>query len=242
MTTALPPLPQALNLHEPVLVVGAGSHALQLVCWLREGGFELCNLYLLEKASNLISLWPSDQLPPNAVLKEPDDLDELPTLFTAVGLPPRPQALLGIGQANRADAHRLAVFEKLAPFVDWRYWCHPSAVVAATATLSQGCTVGAMAVVQPQAKVGPACLINTAAVIEHDVSLAAGVHVAPCATLLGGVHVGESALLGANSTVLPYLRVAAHTTLGAGAVLTQQALQPGGLWVGLPARSVLNSN
>jgi sugar O-acyltransferase (sialic acid O-acetyltransferase NeuD family) len=191
---------------------------------------------VLEKASNEVSLWPA-LLKPQALLSEPADLAQLPALLVEAGLPPQPQALLGIGQASHADKHRLAVFNKLAPYVAWRNWVHPSAVVAANACLGQGTTVGALAVVQPNVTVGQACLINTAAVLEHDVVLADGVHVAPRATVLGGVRVGEGSLVGASSTVLPYLTLATQTTLGAGAVLTQRITHSQQVWVGVPAKA-----
>ena len=225
----------ALDLNQPLLLVGAGGHSQQLTHWLLDAGLSLDNTWVLEKATNEVSLWPAS-LKPRGLITEPADLETLPKLFAQVGLPINPQALLGIGQANHADTHRLAVFNKLAPYVNWRNWLHPSAMVAPNAQLGQGSTVGALAVIQPNVTLGQACLINTTAVLEHDVVLGNGVHIAPRATLLGGVHVGESSLIGANSTVLPYLSVANLTTLGAGAILTQRITHSQQVWYGVPAK------
>jgi len=110
-----------------------------------------------------------------------------------------------------------------------------SAVVSAYTSIAHGAAVFPRAVVNSRAALGPHAVVNTAAVIEHDVTLARNVHVAPNATLCGGVSVGSHTLIGAGATVIPSVRVGRRCTVAAGAVVVRDV--PDGATVrGCPAR------
>jgi UDP-3-O-[3-hydroxymyristoyl] glucosamine N-acyltransferase len=49
---------------------------------------------------------------------------------------------------------------------------------------------------------GRGVIVNTNSTIEHDVELADWVHVAPGATISGGVTVGRFSMIGAGATVI----------------------------------------
>ena len=68
---------------------------------------------------------------------------------------------------------------------------HPSAVVSPRATIDEGTVVMQGAIVQSCAKVGKHCIVNTGASVDHDCELGDYVHIAPHATVLGGVKIGE---------------------------------------------------
>ena len=63
--------------------------------------------------------------------------------------------------------------------------------------------------------------LNYGATVMHDCVLEDFVTVAPCATLLGGVKVGELSYIGAGATILPYLNIGKGCVIGAGAVVTK---------------------
>ena len=46
-------------------------------------------------------------------------------------------------------------------------------------------------------------------------------HVAPGSVLCGGISVGNNTLIGANSTILPYLKIGSNCIIGAGTVVTK---------------------
>lgn len=146
------------------------------------------------------------------------------------------RAAVAIGGARGADRRRIgavlhALGLRLAPVI------HPTAAVATSATIAEGCHVLANAVVAARASLGEMGIVNNGAVVDHECRLAPGVHVAPGATLCGCVDVGEDAMVGAGATVLPRLRIGRGAVVGAGAVVTR-AVPDGAVVVGIPAATI----
>lgn len=98
---------------------------------------------------------------------------------------------------------------------------HDSAVVSTLAHIGENSHILAGAVIGPMVELGEACIVNTNASVDHECVLAAGVHVAPGATLCGCVRVGENTLIGAGSVVLPRIRIGSNVVVGAGSVVTR---------------------
>lgn len=103
---------------------------------------------------------------------------------------------------------------------------HPAAWVAPDVWLGPGAQVMAGAVLQPGCRIGPGSIVNTRAGLDHDGTLGADVHLAPGATLCGGVSVGDGAFIGAGATVIQGLRIGAGAVVPAGALLKRD-LAPG---------------
>jgi sugar O-acyltransferase (sialic acid O-acetyltransferase NeuD family) len=114
---------------------------------------------------------------------------------------------------------------------------HPSASVSPFATVAAGSFVAAHAVVGPAAVVGQGCIINHGAVVDHDCVVGDFSHIAPNATLGGGVQIGKRVLIGAGATILPKVLVGDDCIVGAGAV-ARGNLRSGGVYVGVPAMCI----
>ena len=172
---------------------------------------------------------------------DPDVEPPLPgvPVFQGVGHFAAPQgvvALVAIGGDRGRD--RLGIQEHLdrAGFAPITVR-HPTAYVAATATLGLGTQVLAGAIVGADARVGRACILNTRASADHECVLGDGVHLAPGAILAGNVHVGDFTMIAVGAVVLPRVRIGSHCVVGAGAVVTRDV--PDGCVVyGNPARFV----
>ena len=140
-------------------------------------------------------------------------------------------ALVGIG----SNAVRLALVEELRSA-----GLRVPSLVAATATVSHTAAIGAGSVVLEHAHVGPrssvgaGVILNTGAIVEHDCSLADGVHCAPRSVLAGGVAVGRLAFLGTGAAVAPMCRVGEGAVVGAGAAVVRD-VPAGATHVGVPA-------
>jgi sugar O-acyltransferase (sialic acid O-acetyltransferase NeuD family) len=142
--------------------------------------------------------------------------------------------LVAIGGARGRDRVRIQRELELAGIKTVTV-VHPTAFIAADASLAQGCQVLAKAVVGVQAVLGEACIINTAASVDHECVLGNGVHLAPGAVLCGCVRIGDHVLVGPNAVVLPRLTIGRDCVIGAGAVVTHDV--PDGVVVyGNPAR------
>ena len=112
---------------------------------------------------------------------------------------------------------------------------HPAATISPFAKIGEGAFLAAGCVVAPFARVGVSVIINHGAVVDHDCVVGDCTHVAPNASLGGGVKIGTGVLVGSGATVLPGITVGDGAIIGAGAVVTS-AVAPGELRVGVPQR------
>jgi sugar O-acyltransferase (sialic acid O-acetyltransferase NeuD family) len=112
---------------------------------------------------------------------------------------------------------------------------HPTAFVARSTALSDGCQVLASATVCSHAVLGEASIVNTASSVDHESVLGRGVHIAPGATLAGCVRVGDYSFIGAGAVVLPTVNIGSNVIVGAGAVVTRD-IADGKVAFGNPAK------
>lgn len=114
---------------------------------------------------------------------------------------------------------------------------HPSAIVSPSASIGNGTVIMPNAVVNAAASIGKNCIINTAAVVEHDCVVHDYVHMSPKASLAGGVTIKEGAHVGINATIIQSVCVGFWSTIGAGAVVTQD-IPDHCTAVGIPAKPI----
>ena len=114
---------------------------------------------------------------------------------------------------------------------------HPSAQLARGVSLGEGTAVMAGAVINSDSKIGSNVIINTRASVDHDCTVADGVHLAPGVTLCGTVRVGTLSFVGAGATVIPNLSVGCGVMVGAGSTVVSEV--PDAVTVvGCPARVI----
>jgi len=112
---------------------------------------------------------------------------------------------------------------------------HPSAQLGRGVLVGEGTVVMAGAVVNTDAVLGRNVIVNTRASVDHDCTIADGVHLAPGSTLCGTVDIGEQTFICAGAVVIPNLRVGRRVTVAAGSVVIGHL--PDELTVaGVPAR------
>lgn len=98
---------------------------------------------------------------------------------------------------------------------------HPTAVVSSTATIGEGCFIGAQVVIQNNVTISNVTLINTSAVIEHDNVIGESVHVAPRACTAGRVTIGNMSFIGIGAVVIPDVVIGELSFISAGSVITK---------------------
>lgn len=96
---------------------------------------------------------------------------------------------------------------------------HPSAIIAKDVRIGEGTFIAAGTVINPGAVVGSNVIINTRASIDHDCRIGDFVHLAPGATLSGGVEIGAKTHIGTGSAIIEYLKIGTETIIGAGSVV-----------------------
>lgn len=174
-----------------------------------------------------------------------DPLQCLGSLLPGVPLKDAAAAEALIGQPQAPFQVHVAIGYNAARAKEVAFWgldrlvsvIHPFASVSPFSVLEAGCFVAAGAVVAPGAQVGVAGIVNHGAVVDHDVRVGGFCHVAPNASLGGGVTLGQRVLIGAGAVVLPGLTVGDDVVVGAGAVVRESLLEPG-IYAGVPARKL----
>lgn len=111
----------------------------------------------------------------------------------------------------------------------------PHAMVSTSVRIAPGTLVVAGAIINADAQIGAHGIINTGASVDHDCVIEDGVHIAPHATLCGGVKIGRCALIGAGATLIPGVCFPAESTLGGGSTVIRPLEQPG-IYAGSPAQ------
>lgn len=141
--------------------------------------------------------------------------------------------ILGIGD----NAVRRGLYERLRARGELFYSVvHPSAVVGRDVTIGAGSFVAAGVVINTGTVIGRNCILNTACSVDHHNVVDDHAHVAPGVHTGGEVEIGEGALLGIGSTIVPQRRIGAWSIVAAGACVTQ-SVPPGVTVAGVPARA-----
>ena len=210
----------------PVILIGAGGHAKELLDALDLLGMEVIGLTDLDasRAGQQVSGVP--------IIGG----DEVPSLHKPGSI----QLVNAIGSIGSMSARR-AAYEKFSKqgftFADV---IHPAAMVSRRAILQAGVQIMAGSIVQADATIALNTIINAGAIVEHDCFVGAHVHLAPGVTLSGAVRIGEATHVGTGATIIQSIQVGKGCTIAAGAVVIGNV--PDGATVsGVPAKGAISS-
>ncbi|WP_456288557.1 acetyltransferase [Paenibacillus sp. AK002] len=113
-----------------------------------------------------------------------------------------------------------------------------SSYVSPNAHIGKGIVVVAGAVINPCSTIHDNVIINTLTGIDHDCVVGAHAHIAPGASLAGGVRVGEGAFIGMKASVVPEKTIGEWSIIGSGAVVVSD-IPSAVTVVGVPAKKIL---
>ena len=139
---------------------------------------------------------------------------------------------IGLNNA-RARIGKNAIQHNKKPFTI----LHNLATISKNASLQEGVFVAANSIIAPGVVIETGCVINHAAVVDHDCTIGEYSHIAPSATLGGGVNIGQQCLIGAGAVVLPGISIGDFSVIGAGSVVTKD-IPKNGKFAGNPARKI----
>ncbi len=114
---------------------------------------------------------------------------------------------------------------------------HPSAIIASTAIIGEGATIGAGVIINTDARIGNFALINTGVIIEHDSQVGDYANISPGACIGGRVTIEEEAFIGSGAIVLARTTVGKRSIVGMGAVVTR-SIPDNTLAYGVPANVI----
>lgn len=187
---------------ERLILVGAGGHGkVVLDALAQEGGAEIGRIELADQQPTRHGA----QLMGHVIQPIPVDDDLISACFH-----------IAIGNCTvRARLHNSLCRRGAEP----RTIVHPAAYVATAARVGAGSFLAARAVIAPGTTLGEGVIVNHGAVIDHDCCIGAFSHIAPGATLCGGVRIGAKVFIGAGVTILPGINVGDGAILAAGATI-----------------------
>jgi len=146
-------------------------------------------------------------------------------------------ALMGLGQVT-LDQKRRGVLERVESigYISPPVVAH-SAVIQEGVEIGNGTVVFEGVVVNTSSVIGRGVILNTRCLVDHDCVIGDFTHIAPGATISGGVRIGADSIVGAGATIIHGRRVASRSYIGAGAVVVRDIVEPG-VYAGVPARKL----
>jgi sugar O-acyltransferase (sialic acid O-acetyltransferase NeuD family) len=192
---------------KPVIVLGAGGHAAVLIDILKQQKRKIVAIvspHLTQKGPVFDGI--------EVLLQDKDVLkfeSETITLVNGIGSIP--------GNKLRENVYK--------DFIDKGYHFETvvsnNAIVSPYAILADGVQVMAGAVIQVGTRVGANSIINTSAIIDHDCEIGRHNHIAPGATLSGGVITGDGVHIGTGANIIQLITIGADVVVGAGTAITK---------------------
>lgn len=209
---------------EPIVIIGAGGYAQELV-------------WILDDINSNRTQWEClGYIDPDRPDRAGQILYDRPVLggWDAVTrLPSNVWFGCGIGDPTSRAKECVA-----AEALGWRpaTLVHPSVVAARHVEIGAGTIVGAGSILAPYARVGRHCAINLAVTVGHNSIVGDYSVLSPGSRVSGGAVLEERVFLGTNSTVYLNRRVGAGASLGANSFLLTN-LAAGKTAIGIPAVS-----
>jgi sugar O-acyltransferase (sialic acid O-acetyltransferase NeuD family) len=208
---------------DEIVVLGGGGHAKVVISILRK-----------LKCHSILGY--TDLLDHGAVLGVPYLGSDGELAAMAVGTK-KLNAVLAVGQVGLGKS-RYELWTRLrSPSLSFPLIVSPDAIVNEGVSGRDGVVVMDGVVINTGATIGYGAIVNTNSTVEHDVVVEDWVHIAPGATISGGVTVGRFSMIGAGATVIEGIKIAASCMVGAGATVVRDLTEPG-VYVGSPARRI----
>lgn len=113
----------------------------------------------------------------------------------------------------------------------------PTAIIGKECTVGEGSIICAGTVLTVNVHLGKCCIVNLNCTLGHDAVLSDFCTLHPSCNISGKVVVGKCVLMGVGTKIIQGLRIAADTTLGAGAVVIRN-ISESGTYVGVPVKRI----
>lgn len=186
------------------VIVGGGGFCRELISWIRQiesGPGRGDVVGVLDDNPECLNGYNYGV----AYLGKPSDFVAAPgiELVIAVGAPKTRERLASLLRERNPEVRFATVI-------------HPSAVVAATATLGEGLVVCPQSLISADAKVGDFVTVNVCSSIGHDASVGDFCTLSAHVDLMGFSVLGTRTFVGSGARVMPGVSIGADCTLGAG--------------------------
>lgn len=135
---------------------------------------------------------------------------------------------------------RKYVVNKLPSNTTFAKIIHPTAIISKWVEIGDGCIITAGSIITCNIKIGNHAHINLHTTIGHDCKIGDFFTTAPGVNISGICDIGESVYFGTNSSIRQGINVCNEVTIGMGAVVVKNIIEPG-VYVGSPAKKIEKS-
>ena len=194
-----------MNKHKPLVLIGGGGHASVLADILLGQGRDIVAVISPDDLSSRVVFAGLTHLPQDEEVKRfsPESVH----LVNGIGMLPRSMLRQRVNQQFLELGYQ---FETVIA---------SDAHVSQFASIHSGAQVLSGARVQTGAVIGEHTIVNSCALVEHDCQIGAYNHIAPCATLCGQVTSEAKVFIGAGATILPGVNLGQSSIVGAGVTI-----------------------
>lgn len=116
-------------------------------------------------------------------------------------------------------------------------YIHSSVIIGERSSLGTGVVLFPNVIISCDIQIGDGSFINLGSQIGHDVSIGKYVSVMPNVDLGGGCVIEDNVFIGTGTTILPGVKVAKNTRIGAGSVVLK-SIKKEGTYFGNPAKKI----
>jgi len=167
---------------------------------------------------------------PDMIGKQVDGLKVKGNAADIFNLDPASRIVVGIGEVDK----RKEMHDKLkAKGFDFAALVHPTASIASSAKIEEGCIIKENAVVEIGTAIGANSVIGNGAVICHDSNIGKHCRIAPSVTIAGNATVGAESYLCVGVKIDRRIKIGKKTIIASGCTIWKDV--PAGSIVKLPA-------
>ena len=144
------------------------------------------------------------------------------------------EILIGVGYKH--FEFRKALYDRFKDSIPFATFVHSSCYVDPTAEIGKGVVIYPRCIIDRNAHIKDNVFINWGTGVGHDAVLESHSFIAAMVLIAGLSHVGEMCMIGNGTVTIDHIQIADSTTVGGGAVVVKNILEPNGVYVGNPAK------
>jgi acetyltransferase EpsM len=203
---------------EKIFVIGAGGHAKVVIDVILSSGLQVSGIFDDDESLTGQHIFQIPVLGKIEKVKEYDD----------------GKFIVAIGD----NEIRMKIVKNLSFSYDKFYTIvHPSAIIGKKVEIGAGSMILGGVVINTGTFIGKHSIINTSSSVDHHNRISDFVHIAPGTHTGGNVEIGEGALVGIGTSIIPGIKIGKWSIIGAGTVVIEEVPDYATV-VGVPGRVI----
>ena len=213
--------------NKKILIAGTGGFAKEVLCLIDDLG-------LLDNVEAFIE--------PDFIFEnysKPLNIHGIPVKPYSFLEPKKHLVTVAIGESKVREK---IVTEQLPIYTKYITLIHPTAIISKWNQIGEGAIICAGTIITCDVTIGRFAHLNLQTTIGHDCVIGDYFTTAPNVNISGNCSIDKHVYFGTASVIKQGLSVAKHTTIGMGAIVTKDIREESQIWVGNPAKILLNKS